>query len=265
MELIRLDELCSAASSAKIVFVHSMVKRVRRLIRHAGFDVCRFPGRQFGHLRHRIFAQRDVSLILDVGANRGQWAEDVRGWGYSGRIVSFEPGQSAFDALVLAATRDPSWDVRKLAVGDRDCEVTLNVAANSGASSSVLPMLGAHLLAAPQAKYSGTELVQQVTLADLWSDLVRAGDKVYVKADVQGYEKQVLAGAGDLKDVVAVELELSFVPLYAHSLLVTDMLAEMSVRGFHLAELEPVFHDPRTGRLLQANGIFIRVEDESAG
>src|SRR4051812_45532738 len=124
--------------------MHPAIRAARRLVRRSGFDICRFPGRQFGHLRQRVVSSRGVTVVLDVGANRGQWGQEIRTWGYIGRLVSFEPGRDAFQYLARVAAADPRWEIRRVALGDRPRDVVLNVAGNAGASSSVLPMLESH-------------------------------------------------------------------------------------------------------------------------
>lgn len=235
-----------------------VIRATRRLVRRTGFDICRFPGKQFGHRRATVLSSRGVTVALDVGANRGQWVQELREWGYRGRVVSFEPGQEAFSHLEQAAAADPLWDARRVAVGDKPGEVTLNIAANWGASSSMLPMLDTHRDAAPEANYVATETVEQTTLAEVWSLIVQPEDRVYLKADVQGFERQVLDGAPDLAAVAAVELEISFTPLYRGGMLFDECFARMARAGFAIAHIDQSFHDPKTGALLQANGIFVR-------
>jgi FkbM family methyltransferase len=84
---------------------------------------------------------QQVQIVLDVGANSGQYATGLRKAGFKGRIVSFEPLSGPFSSLKRKASSDPLWDCRQCALGDSDGTISINVAANAGQSSSVLPML----------------------------------------------------------------------------------------------------------------------------
>lgn len=55
-----------------------------------------------------LIRDRKIDLVLDVGANRGQFATALRDeLGYRGRIVSFEPLKDVFPLLQQAAAQDP--------------------------------------------------------------------------------------------------------------------------------------------------------------
>ncbi len=126
-----------------------------------------------------------------------------------------EPQRAAFERLAAAATRDASWECRPAAVGARDGRVVLHVAGNSS-SSSRSPMTEQHLASAPESRYVDKEEVDIVRLDSVAPHLMSATDIVFLKADVQGAELDVLQGAAQvLKQTAVVEVELSLVPLYA--------------------------------------------------
>jgi hypothetical protein len=80
-----------------------------------------------------------------------------------------------------------------------------------------------------------------------------------VKADVQGFERAVIDGATHLLARAAgMQLELSFVPLYEGGMLYREALDLTESLGFVVMGMIPGFTDPRDGRLLQADGIFMR-------
>lgn len=203
---------------------------------------------------------RQVDAVLDVGANSGQYAAGLRKAGYKGRVVSFEPLAGPFCALQNRAENDPLWDCRRHALGDVDGTISINVAGNAGESSSVLPMLKSHQDVFPAANYVGTEEVPIRRLDGVVPEILRPADRIFLKIDVQGFEKQVLAGS---KSTVAdrcigIQLELSFLPLYEGGMLIREALDLAYSSGFTLTGMLPCFTDIRNGRMLQADGIFFR-------
>ncbi|CAM2843857.1 Methyltransferase FkbM domain-containing protein [Mycobacterium simiae] len=121
-------------------------------------------------------------------------------------------------------------------------------------------MLKSHQDAFPPANYIGTEQVPIHRLDGLTPKVLGASSVVFLKIDVQGFEKQVIAGAqSTISDhVVGMQLELSFIPLYEGGMLIREALDLVYSLGFTLTGLLPGFTDPRDGRMLQADGIFFR-------
>ena len=161
------------------------------------------------------------------------------------------------------ASADPLWTVAdRVALGAAAGEAEINISSNSQ-SSSILPMLDAHLAAAPASRYIQKEKVPVRRLDDLLPDL-DSSRHILFKLDVQGYESQVLAGAPRLLSrALAVQLEMSIVPLYDGELLMPQMVAKMSAYGFDLWDLEANLRDPHISRLLAVDGVFTRRQESS--
>jgi hypothetical protein len=88
--------------------------------------------------------------------------------------------------------------------------------------------------------------------------LLRPGERAFLKIDVQGFERQVLDGAGEaLRRFDAIELELSVTALYAGQPSLVEMLPLLSNRGFRPVSLEPILLDD-DGRLMELDGLFAR-------
>jgi FkbM family methyltransferase len=237
-----------------------MMEAMRKLLRGLGFDIVRYPPlhSHSGRMK-RLFTHYRVDMVIDVGANKGQFGLSLRELGYKGPIVSFEPLSDAHRTLVATAAPDPHWKVAPpMAIGRARGQATINVAANSE-SSSILPMSSLHSDAAPTSKYTATETVDVNALDDAASAYLVAGSNIFVKVDTQGFEAEVLAGAPRLLErAVGVQLEMSLGDLYDGQPGYLDLIQTMKENGFALAELMPGFSDPRTGHLLQSDGIFFR-------
>ena len=229
------------------------------VLRRLGVDVVRYTPERFPDLRRiEAIRARRIDLVFDVGASVGQWARLVRRSGYTGRLVSFEPLDGAFAELRRAADADPFWEARQVALSDTDGGATINIAGNSW-SSSLLPMAPLHAQSAPESEYVGTQLVTTVRLDTLRGDLIDPADRIYMKLDVQGLELPVLRGAAEtLSQVQALEVELSYTELYTGQALLPELVAHLHAVGLDLIGVEPVFADPKTGKLLQVDGLFLR-------
>jgi FkbM family methyltransferase len=217
-------------------------------------------GRRMRDDRIRLLQERGVTVVLDVGANAGQYARRLRADGYTGTIVSFEPLRDAYEQLRAAANGDPGWQTINVALGEAPAVATMNVSANSY-SSSFLPLSVTTVDAAPDAEYVGTESVT-VTALDL---LDLPSGTTMLKADVQGYEPAVLRGAPALlRTVEVIELELSLVPNYDGQELAPAVCALLRDLGFVPVAMEASFVHPETGEILQIDALFARPQRRAA-
>lgn len=211
---------------------------IRKLLRRTGYDLKRLhqPGQT--SLIEFLWS-RDVDLVLDIGANSGQFAAKLRGQGYRGQIVSFEPVRAAFDRLRTAAAGDEKWQVRRLALGEFPGRASINVSVNSEFSSFVEQTSFTKRHHATRAAVTHTEEVDIVRLDNVFLDL--GGSNVFLKIDTQGFERQVLAGAARaLQSMKGVQLELPLVHSYVGVWSFSAALAHMADLGFVLSQVNPV-------------------------
>lgn len=201
-----------------------------------------------------------IDVVLDVGANTGQYARSLLRAGYGGRIVSFEPLSSARRTLSEHARGIHRWHVVDQALGDCDGRNTIHVAGNSQ-SSSLLEMLPRHVAAAPNSRYVGSEEIEVRRLDSIFDDYCTPGDRCFLKLDVQGFEQAVLRGARQsLPRCLGVQLEMSLLPLYRGEAMFHELIDFMTEQGFCLMSVTNGFTDRGSDRLLQVNGVFYRVD-----
>jgi FkbM family methyltransferase len=209
--------------------------------------------------RSALMWHRDISLVLDIGANKGQHGKSLRDeLHYKGRIVSFEPLREAFSALQETAGRDPLWQCHNIAFGENAGTATINIAANSH-SSSLLPVSKCTVEIEPSAGYVGTQEVAVHRLDAVLDQFAKPDDRIFLKIDTQGYELKILNGAlGVINRFALIQLETSFFEVYHGETLIGDMIKFLDCLGFRVVSIEPGWENPETGELLQADFIFSR-------
>jgi FkbM family methyltransferase len=226
---------------------------VMRGLARRGLALQRHPGWR----RQRLMADHGVDIVFDVGAARGGYAQELREFGYAGRIVSFEPIAAAYADLQAASAGDTEWTCVHSALGSAAGRQTINIASNSD-SSSLLPMADEHRSAAPHVDYVGEEEISIARLDDVAPEHLTESSRPFLKIDTQGFEGEVLTGGVQTLDrCVGLQLELSFVPLYSGGMLVDEAISFAYDHGFRMVALAQGFTHP-TGAMLQADGVFFR-------
>ncbi len=222
-----------------------------------GLEVTR-SANTLAEMRRRLLHDLDISLVLDVGANRGQYASELRKSGYRKRIVSFEPIENAFRQLDAAFAGDAAHERLKLALGEETDEREMFVSQNLRASS-LLPMTALCVETNPATACDRQERVSIERLDHLLPTLASRSDRVYLKVDAQGYEYQILKGAkGCLDDIAAVEIEFSTRPLYEGQALMPEVWTLLTQAGFIPAWIERGPRHPKSNFILQFDGLFVR-------
>ena len=203
----------------------------------------------------------DISLVIDVGANTGQFGSEIREKGYLDSIYSFEPLIEAHKVLLRNTARDKNWKIHpRCAIGDFVGDIDINVAGNSY-SSSIKEMLPSHISAAPDSTPIGSHKADIITLDSLLDTWKNHNGNIFLKIDTQGFELEVLRGASEtLKLVTAVQLELSIIELYEDQALYGYFFDFFESLGFRLYQLIPGFLDPKDGQLLQFDAIFKKMD-----
>ena len=218
------------------------------------YDVYRDPAA----LLMSLLSSNRIDVVFDVGANEGQFARGLRRNGYRGRIVSFEPVAQVYEKLVANAQGVGSWQTVNCALGSFDGKAAINVASNT-VSSSLLDMLPRHIEGSPESRYVRREEISVRKIDSVIDTYLAKGERLYLKVDTQGFEKQVIEGAENSLDRIwVIQLEMSLVPLYEGETLIGDLIDLLSRKNYGVVSLEPVWRDVTTHELLQVDGIFYR-------
>ncbi len=227
---------------------------VKAFARTLGYDIRRINS----HFRKRpidFIRSRNIDVVLDIGANAGQYAVRLREDGYAGWIVSAEPVPAAYEALSVRAAGDERWKTMNLAFGDKEGDAEINVS-EASVLSSMRRQLPAAVAFNSEARVVRRERTRVVRLDNVFSELPRG--RAFLKIDTQGYEQQVLIGASEcLSQFLGVQMELPIIHLYEGTWQFHEAVAYMCERGFEISNIVPVNYDRHdVVSLLEVDCIF---------
>ncbi len=202
-----------------------------------------------------------VNCVVDVGANRGQYARLLRRVGYDGHIVSFEPVPETFAKLAAAARDDPGWTVHRCALGAQDGSLPMNVVPGTMSSAFSPTGFGARRYA--QLRSPRVEEVPVRRLDGVLDEVLPpvARPRPFLKLDTQGYDLEAFAGLGErASEFVGLQAELSVMPIYDGAPGMAEAIAAYEAAGFGITALYPVSRQRSTGRVVELDCMMVRAD-----
>jgi FkbM family methyltransferase len=251
-------------------------KQIKDLIENlSGYEIERFGHRSFALINRKLRADAwfsyhaqlrsiiekyDINCFLDVGANEGQFAKELRSL-YREKIVSFEPVTIAFEKLAAVAASDPKWQVYKLALGSQTITRTINVSDHTVFSSLFrandycVQHFGGQVLRKKE------EVVSIQRLDEIMDKIVPdiENSRIFLKMDTQGYDTEVFRGLGKkLKHVIALQSEVSLISIYEGMPHWTDIIPIYEEAGYRVVGMFPVNRD--SDKIIECDCLLVRVK-----
>lgn len=206
----------------------------------------------------------EFKSVVDVGANRGQFALFALHRFPSAKLYCFEPLPDARETLESVLRHRSEVKIFPVALGSRSGAAAMHVSRREDSSSLLRPT------ARQTEAFPGTEEVRRtdVQLARLDDLLPTDGGPprpCLLKIDVQGNELEVIRGGlASLELVDEILVECSFAELYEGQAQAADVVALLRDRGFTLAGVFSIVCDVR-GRQLQGDLLFGRSSGVTPG
>jgi len=210
------------------------------------------------HLQ-KIIQSKTITTIIDVGANKGQFALKLRQLGFKGKILSFEPVQREFDCIKALSKTDPLWQVHHCAMGSEPGVIELNVTDSTDLSSFLKPNEFCKTYYKDKVSSIQKQEAEVKVLKDFISNNNLMSESVLLKTDTQGFDLEVLKGVGDYLTslIKAVVVELSFKPIYEGMPTALETMTFLKERGFDPSGLYQVSRDKKTLELIEIDGVFL--------
>ena len=201
-----------------------------------------------------------IKTVLDVGANTGQFARQMRRLFPAATIYAFEPQPSAFERLKRWADSQHGrvWPL-KLALGEETGRSSMYFHVEHDSSSSLLRSTALHTSLAPSSRLQKEHTVDIRRLDDVVAELAKPLEPpILIKLDVQGYEDRVLAGAhGTLRSAEACVLEVCLDHLFEGQAEFLGLATVLAKAGLTYAGNISQFYSA-DGHVMWLDALFIR-------
>lgn len=231
---------------------------LKSFFRLCGLEVSRCsPFEPYGWLR-----EWKIRTVLDIGANVGQFASQMHRLLPDARMYSFEPLPDCYRQLLQKMEQVETFRAFNFALGDRNGREQI-YRNDFTPSSSLLPMDGQLAQSFPFAATATPQQIEIRRLDDLAEELALE-QPILMKIDVQGMEDKVLLGAENVLALTSILIvETSFRTLYRGQALFDGIYRLLGERGFTFMGSEHNIRDPKDGRVLQADSVFMRQNETS--
>lgn len=231
---------------------------MKRTLNSIGFDIVRMPRSP----RHSLLGLRHLPVrsIIDVGANRGQFARRISAIFPEAHIYCFEPLPEPFEELKQwADCQQGKVTVFNMGLGDGEGTVRMFYHLNHSPSSSLLRSTNICEMHYPFTK---KQIPVSVTLAPLDKLLevpyISLLPDIVIKLDVQGYEDRVIRGGIEtFRKAKACVLEVCLDPLYEEQATFKNIFILLDELGYRYAgNLDQVY--AADGHVIYLDAVFMK-------
>lgn len=209
----------------------------------------------------QLLAETKASLVMDVGANEGQFAQGLRKAGYQGLLHSFEPVSAAFANLQRVAAADEGWHVHNHGFAAEECMQEINVMESTKLSSLLTPNdCGAILGGDVKSEVVKRESVKLIRVDSFLNEAgpEMSQERVFLKLDTQGFDLHVFAGVGDWRSsIVGLQSEISLSPLYDGMPEWVESVRTYRDAGFEVVGLFPAARQKSNRALIELDCLMI--------
>lgn len=206
---------------------------------------------EVNHALSRILGPDD--LVIDVGANRGQFSREVLALGVNS-VIAFEPSPTTFQSLADLSRQDHRLEAINAACSTADTLVDFYEQEGDLGSSLLEPLPN------QPSKWLTPNRVLKVksTRLDTFFQSRKIESVGLLKSDAQGFDLEVLNSAGrylDPQHIGALLVEVNFHSFYHKQAEFEEIYAAACSRGYFLAEI--FRHYNRNGWLWWADALFL--------
>ncbi len=231
-----------------------MQRLIKKILASFGIEIRHIKASELFFLR-----SYGIEAVFDIGANVGQFAEEIRHELPRAQIYSFEPVKETYTALVKNFSGDTKFRAFPVGLGSQKERKEIRISAYSP-SSSFLPQSETLKTVFPHTKEVGVETVTVERLDDIWRQVGKPRNAL-VKMDTQGFEAEVISGGKEcLQASRMVIIETSFVEIYSGQPLFADIYEALKKLGFSYHGSLRAKRHPKTGEVMFEDSIFVRFE-----
>ena len=240
-----------------MMFVHKAFKLLRVIKNKKYFSVLLRCGVAPVDEHVNVLNKLHLNTVIDVGANRGQFALLVRNCFPEAEIFSFEPLSEPAEKYSCVFKNDLKANLFRVAIGAVKETKNMHVS-QADDSSSLLPITSKQNELFPGTAEDHREIVS-VDLLENYINGSEVKSPSMLKIDVQGYELEVLNGSlSVLQSFDFVYVECSYIVLYKDQPLVHDVIKMLAANSFELVGVYNSSYD-NDGCAIQADFLFKRL------
>ena len=197
---------------------------------------------------------KNIQTVVDIGANRGQFALVVHNHFPRANIISFEPLEEPSRIFKRVFSNDPNITLHTYAIGREKTTAMMHITRDDD-SSSFLPITKTQSTLFPGATEKETRQVAVLPLSEALGT-TSIPPASLLKIDVQGFELEVLQGCEDILERFShLYIECSFIELYEGQALAHQIIAWLEQRNFILSDIHNLYYG-KNGKAIQGDFLF---------